>query len=76
METAADRDVRDLALQDGDILVTKDSDFVMAIAPRGLRVVWLRFGNLSNRALFAELDRDWAGTLERLKAGQEVIELP
>jgi predicted nuclease of predicted toxin-antitoxin system len=51
--TAKDRDIWRFATQEGAALVTKDGDFaaLRTRTPDGPPVVWLRLGNVSNKAL-------------------------
>lgn len=57
------------------VLVTKDDDFLLRHAPTRSRLVWLRCGNISNRALRLWLDTRWAVIAERLEQGESVVEV-
>jgi predicted nuclease of predicted toxin-antitoxin system len=72
---ADDTQVRHAALESGAVLLTKDSDFVVAIARKGMRIVWLRFGNLSNREMFRRWPELWLDILNRLQSGEDVVEV-
>jgi predicted nuclease of predicted toxin-antitoxin system len=57
LRDAADQIIRDYAVEQGCVLVTKDKDFVPSEHSRhsGLQIVWIRTGNVSNRVLFKRL---------------------
>ena len=59
------------------IIVSKDEDFVdrWLLKPEGVRVVWIRKGNCSNRVLITWLEPLWPEALKRLKQGEQLIEL-
>ena len=59
------------------VVVTKDDDIVERAIGRkdGARVVWLRIGNSTNRALFAWLEPLWSEVVRQLEQGQHVIEV-
>jgi predicted nuclease of predicted toxin-antitoxin system len=59
------------------VVVTKDEDIVERALGRkdGARVVWLRIGNSTNRALFAWLGSLWPEVIRQLEQGQRVIEV-
>ena len=59
------------------VVVTKDEDIVGRALGRkdGARVVWLRIGNSTNRALFAWLEPLWLEVVRQLDQGQRVIEV-
>ena len=56
-------------------LVTKDDDFLTRHPPRRSRLLWLRCGNISNRALRVWLDARWPTIEQRLAEGDTVIEV-
>jgi predicted nuclease of predicted toxin-antitoxin system len=51
---ATDKGVRDLAIERGAILVSKDEDFVSmnAVDELGCPLLWIRIGNTTNEALW------------------------
>jgi len=58
------------------IVVTKDQDFVQLRSARGgARLVWVRVGNCDNPTLIARFERSWAAVAERLRGGDDVVEL-
>ncbi|MBI5091697.1 MAG: DUF5615 family PIN-like protein [Candidatus Hydrogenedentes bacterium] len=82
--------VRDVGLRDSDdgsiwnfatagewTVITKDEDFVERCLgnPAAPAVVWLRVGNCTNRVLFALLDPLLPDILDRIKAGNRVVEV-
>ncbi|MGL6096423.1 MAG: DUF5615 family PIN-like protein [Fimbriiglobus sp.] len=82
--------VRDIGLRDaldppifaaaraaGAVVMTKDADFPDLVARHGTppQVIWLRCGNTSNRALRELLTREFPAALQRLSAGDAVVEL-
>lgn len=72
---AADAEIARYATQHQLILVSKDEDFVSRHRPGPYRLVWLRIGNASNRALFAWLEPRFPQILDALRAGEAVIEV-
>jgi predicted nuclease of predicted toxin-antitoxin system len=82
--------VRELGLRDSDdgsiwnfataggwTVVTKDEDFVARCIgnPAAPSVVWLRFGNCTNRVLFAWLEPLLPDIKDRLCKGEKLIEV-
>jgi predicted nuclease of predicted toxin-antitoxin system len=82
--------VRDLGLRDSDdpaifdaakaanvVVFTKDSDFVELVERRGAppQVVWIRCGNTSNAKLREVLTSEWTRLVERLDAGDVLVEV-
>lgn len=72
---ASDKDVAKLAIAGDRILLTKDSDFALVEARDGLRVVWFRVGNVTNRALIAWLEARWGDVEAALEAGEALVEV-
>lgn len=70
-----DREIASYAELHGLVLVTKDDDFILRHPPDQSRLVWLRCGNLSNRALRAWLEPRWPLIMARLKQGDTVVEV-
>ena len=76
------RDARDnviwrLALDSGDVLVTKDEDFAewSRLREPAPAVLWLRMGSLKKTELRARLAPLLPELLERLQAGETLIEV-
>lgn len=72
-----DRALFEFARQHGYIIMTKDEDFAVlaTLADKPAPVVWLRLGNATNSVL-----RNWLGPLlpeilQRLAAGETLIEV-
>lgn len=59
------------------VIVSKDEDFVdrWLLSDTPVRLVWIRKGNCSNRALLAWLKPLWPEALKRLEQGELLIEL-
>lgn len=70
-----DADVARYAAHQGCILVTKDDDFSFRHWQDGLRVVWIRLGNATNRALIAWLVPRWPDIERALASGERLIEV-
>lgn len=70
-----DHDIAAYVEHHGLVLVTKDDDFMLRHPPVRSRLVWLRCGNISNRALRLWLDKRWPAIEERLRQGDTVIEV-
>jgi predicted nuclease of predicted toxin-antitoxin system len=74
---ARDRQIAAHALRTGSVIVTKDEDFVTmrhtgASAPR---VLWLRIGNTTNRALAERLRPHLDQILSALEKGENLVEV-
>jgi predicted nuclease of predicted toxin-antitoxin system len=63
------------ATRNGLVLLTKDDDFALRYPPDDYQLVWLRCGNISNRALRAWLEPRWEALSEKLAAGERFIEV-
>jgi predicted nuclease of predicted toxin-antitoxin system len=74
---AADPVVWQRAEGDDSVIITKDEDFVdrWLLSNQPVRLVWIRKGNCSNRALLAWLHPLWPDTVKRLEQGEKLIEL-
>ena len=70
-----DRAIADHAERLDFILVTKDDDFQLRHPPIRYRLIWLRCGNITNRALRLWLDSVWAAIEVRLAQGDAMIEV-
>lgn len=64
-----------MAVSDGWIVLTKDSDFALFDAHKGLRIVWLRVGNVTNQALISWLEPRWSDVVAALEAGELLVEV-
>lgn len=75
--TAADPVIWQRAEGDDSVIITKDEDFVdhWLLSQQPVRLVWIRKGNCSNRALLAWLQPLWPDTVKRLAQGEKLIEL-
>ena len=71
---ASDQAIADRAEKSGAVLVTKDEDFLALRLPDRFRLLWLRCGNATNRALFAWMEPRWAEIERLLETGEGVIE--
>lgn len=67
--------VVDYAERNELILASKDDDFVTRFQGRSYRLIWLRCGNITNRALSAWLAERWPAILQKLDAGEGLIEV-
>jgi predicted nuclease of predicted toxin-antitoxin system len=70
-----DADIAARAAAEGLVRVTKDDDFALRHPPGDYRLLWLRCGNITNRALRAWLLDRWTLLLVRLEAGEDLIEV-
>lgn len=59
------------------IVLTKDSDFVVLVNRLGAppRVIWLRYGNCSSRALETMLKDSIGEAIELVNRGEPVVEI-
>jgi predicted nuclease of predicted toxin-antitoxin system len=72
---ASDGAIVELAVAQGLIVITKDGDFAAIPMPSGLRIVWLRIGNATNRNLISWLEVRWADVEAALSAGDVLVEV-
>lgn len=65
------------AAKAGMIVVTKDEDFatMRRLSARAPKVIWVRIGNATNRALRMRIQPLMAEILAALAAGEEIIEV-
>lgn len=70
-----DAEIARFAAAEGFILMTKDDDFALRYPPVDYRLVWLRCGNITNRALREWLLERWTLLLVKLDAGEGLIEV-
>ena len=77
METAKDAEIWSLAHSTGAVIVTKDDDFarLATMNRNGPRIVWLRIGNSTKRALLAWMERAWPMLVEALDRDEPIIEI-
>ena len=61
----------------GEVVMTKDSDFVALVEAKGPppQVIWLTCGNTSNRNLRRILEGTLADAIELLSRGEPVVEI-
>jgi predicted nuclease of predicted toxin-antitoxin system len=71
----ADEHIADLAEHHDWIVLTKDEDFLRLNRDGRFQLIWLRCGNITNRALRAWLDERWADVENLLVAGERLIEV-
>lgn len=57
------------------VLVTKDDDFASRHPPGDYQLLWLRCGNITNRALREWLGARWEAVATRLGAGESLVEV-
>jgi predicted nuclease of predicted toxin-antitoxin system len=67
--------IAERASADGSILITKDDDFRLRHPPGAYRLVWLRCGNITNRALREWLGQRWPELRKRLEDGEVFVEV-
>ncbi|HET9637627.1 MAG TPA: DUF5615 family PIN-like protein [Allosphingosinicella sp.] len=70
-----DAEIAACAVTEDLVLVTKDDDFALRHPPGAYRLVWLRCGNITNRALGEWLEERWAAIAAGLEAGEALIEV-
>jgi predicted nuclease of predicted toxin-antitoxin system len=70
-----DREVAGYAAANDLILISKDEDFLTRYPPADYRLVWVRVGNATNRALTVWLEARWDGVVAALEAGERLVEV-
>ena len=73
----SDAEIWRRAGQAGQILITKDEDFVHLAAhePSGAQLLWVRLGNCRTAHLLAVFERLWPRIEATLLAGDRVVEI-
>jgi predicted nuclease of predicted toxin-antitoxin system len=64
-----------LAEHEGLVVVSKDEDFLRLHQRSQFQLLWLRCGNITNRALRAWLEDRWTVVEIMLEAGEDLVEL-
>lgn len=72
---ALDREIALMAIAEDWIVITKDSDFALLDMQPGFRIVWLRVGNVTNKAFIRWLEPRWDEVETMLQAGEALIEV-
>jgi predicted nuclease of predicted toxin-antitoxin system len=77
LERSDDSSIRNRAVSDGAVIVTKDEDFAarIQIDHELPPVVWLRIGNCSNHELLGCFSAALAHVLDCLRQGEKLIEI-
>jgi predicted nuclease of predicted toxin-antitoxin system len=70
-----DAEIAAFAITEALVLVTKDDDFALRHPPEAYQLIWLRCGNITNRALRVWLLERWTELLVKLDAGEGLIEV-
>lgn len=70
-----DAEIARYAEAHGRVLVTKDDDFALRHPPGQYRLLWLRCGDMGNRALSGWLIQRWLPISVKLEAGDPFIEV-
>jgi predicted nuclease of predicted toxin-antitoxin system len=71
--TEADAAIVQYAIENGAVIITKDSDFLTLAPPPPVLIVTT--GNITNRALLALFDHRFATAVEELANGQTVVDI-
>jgi predicted nuclease of predicted toxin-antitoxin system len=72
---APDRGIVAYAASNDLVLITKDDDFLTRYPPVEYKLVWVRIGNATNRALAAWLEVRWDSVVAALEAGERLVEV-
>ncbi len=77
MMESSDSQIWDLSLQDGLVIVTKDEDFQLraSVSANHPKIIWVRVGNCSKKALLAFFDQKWGEVKAELTNGAHLVEL-
>lgn len=65
-----DAQIAEHAKAEALVLITKDDDFRLRHPPGNYRLIWLRCGNVTNRALREWLSMRWTKVHKRLEPGK------
>lgn len=72
---ASDTEIANRAEAEGEVLVSKDEDFVVLRLPDRYALLWLRCGNITNAALTRWLEVRWEQVIELLEGGDRFVEV-
>jgi predicted nuclease of predicted toxin-antitoxin system len=74
---APDSEIFRRAERDGCVLVSKDEDFLHLVLRPGTSagLVWVRIGNCRKQHLLEVFERTWLRIVERLEAGERIVEV-
>jgi predicted nuclease of predicted toxin-antitoxin system len=74
---AQDIDIFSALRTPGEVIVTKDSDFLDIVARLGAppQIVWVTCGNVTNAALQALFARTFQEVMNLLRAGAPIVEI-
>ena len=74
---ASDGRIWDSAVARGSVLVTKDGDFAARArqSPSSPGIIWIRFGNVGNRALWQKLAPLMKDIERALRDGERIVEI-
>jgi len=77
LRNADDSSIWKYAVANGDVVVTKDEDFIERTfhTKTGPQIVWLRIGNCTNRILFRWLEPLLPLIIQQLQAGIRLVEV-
>jgi predicted nuclease of predicted toxin-antitoxin system len=71
-----DHEIRDYALANDFVVISKDDDFTAyALAPHNLKVIWVRTGNCKNKLLIEVLLENLPACVELISAGNSLVEI-
>ncbi|HEY0412382.1 MAG TPA: DUF5615 family PIN-like protein [Allosphingosinicella sp.] len=74
MARASDAEIAARASEAGAVLISKDEDFLMSRGGGDLQFLWLRCGNMTNRALGEWLEPRWSVVEAMLEQGEALVE--
>lgn len=72
---ASDLTIAERAEAAGEVLISKDEDFVLLCLPDRFALLWLRCGNATNRALTTWLAPRWLEIEALLERGERFVEV-
>lgn len=77
MMAASDSVIWDLALEQSQVIITKDEDFQIraSISERSPKLIWVRVGNTSKQAILQLFEKQWAQIIKALDNGEILIEI-
>jgi predicted nuclease of predicted toxin-antitoxin system len=77
LQSADDPAIWERARTESTVIISKDEDFVdhWLLSDEPVRLVWIRQGNCSNRALLDWLGPLWPDAVKRLEQGEKFIEM-
>ncbi len=77
LRDATDKQIFEVALEKGVIVMTKDDDFLQLAHDKGTspKIIWITCGNTSNQSMRNILSKTLSDAIKLLEKGETVVEI-